>query len=418
MLDFYDIFYLFVLYISSFFLIFWLLVALDNIFSGDKKKEKKELKEFPLVTIAVPAFNEEKRIIKTIKSVIDLDYPKEKIELFIMNDGSEDNTKEVVQDFIEKYGDRNISLISESNRGKGAVINHALKLSKGEYFIVFDADSTIQSDALQEMLPYFEDKEVSCVLPIIKVREPKKIIEKFQWIEYLATFFYKYAMYFLDCVPVAPGPFSVYRKNVLTKIGGFSENNLTEDLEISLRLQKNHYRLVQVLNVVSYTSAPDNLIAFYHQRNRWYKGGLVNSLKYRSMMFNKQYGDFGMMEFPSFLSTGILIAILFLLGLFKGAQKILNWISNLQGVDFDILSIFQNIQIHWFTFSYTMATLAVMALFFATVLIKWSHEAHKEKIFKYGWFVLPIYLIIYGLFVMTIWLGVFIDFIFRRNQKW
>ena len=417
MLEFYDIFYLFVLYTSSFFLIFWLLVALDRIFN-EPKKENKKLEKFPLVSITIPAWNEKKRIWKTMKSVVDLNYPKDKIELFVMDDGSKDGTKKVVKEFIEKYSDSKIKLISEVNRGKGAVINHALKLAKGEYFVVFDADSTIDKEALQKMLPYFEDKEVACVLPIIKVRNPKKIIEKFQWIEYLATFFYKYAMSFLDCVPVAPGPFSVYKKDVLIKIGGFSENNLTEDLEVSLRLQKHHYRLVQVLDVVSYTSAPDNLISFYHQRKRWYKGGLVNSLKYRKMMFNRQYGDFGMMEFPSFLATGILIALLFLMGLFLGAQKTLNWISNLQGINFDFLSLFDNLQFHWFSLSYTMLTLAIMALFFATVLIKWSHEAHKEKIFKYGWFVLPVYLIIYGLFVMTIWLGVFIDFIFQRNQKW
>ena len=417
MLDYYDIFYLFVLYISFLFLIFWLLVALDKAFDEPKKKLKK-LTKFPLVTIAIPAWNEEERIWKTLKSVVDLKYPKNKIEVFVMDDGSKDKTKEVVQKFIKQFKSWNINLISKENRGKGAVINDALKLAKGEFFIVFDADSTISTDALHKMLPYFEDKEVACVLPVIKVRNPKKIIEKFQWIEYLATFFYKYAMSFLDCVPVAPGPFSVYRKEVLKKLGGFSENNLTEDLEISLRLQKHHYRLVQTLDVVSFTSAPSGLISFYHQRNRWYKGGLINSLKYRKMMFNRKYGDFGMMEFPSFLITGILIAILFLVGLFKSTQKIINWIVNFQGINFSFSSLFDTFHFNWFAFSYTMTTLAVLASFFAAILLRWSHDAHEEKLFKYGRFILPVYLAIYGMFVMMVWVGVLFDFIFKRHQKW
>jgi cellulose synthase/poly-beta-1,6-N-acetylglucosamine synthase-like glycosyltransferase len=417
MLGFYDIFYLFVLFTSLYFLVFWLLVSLDRIF-GEQEKSLKKLIKFPLVSIAIPAYNEEKRILKTMQCVVDLDYPTNKIELFIMDDGSKDDTKKIVKEFIKKNKEFNIKLISKPNRGKGAVINDALKMANGEYFVIFDADSTIQGDALRIMLPHFEDKEVAAVLPVIKVRNPRTLIERFQWIEYLATFFYKYAMYFLDSVPVTPGPFSVFKRKILIDIGGFSENNLTEDLEMSLRLQKHHYRLLQVLNVVSYTSAPNTILKFYNQRNRWYKGGLTNSLKYRKMMFNRQYGDFGMMEFPSFLATGILIAILFFLGIVRSIGYGINFIENLIEIDFDILSLFRDFNFHWFSLSYPMLLLGLLAMFFATILLVWSHQAHNEKIFKYGWFVLPIYLLIYGLFVMTIWLGVFIDFIFKRKQKW
>ena len=135
-------------------------------------------------------------------------------------------------------------------------------------------------------------------------------------------------------------------------------------------------------------------------------------------MFNKEYGDFGMMEFPSFLATGILIAILFFMGLIKLIKQSVNWIENLIKIDFDIFSLLKSFEFHWFNISYNILFLALMAMFFATILIVWSHQAHKEKILKYGWFVLPIYLLVYGLFVMTIWLGVFLDFIFRRKQKW
>lgn len=414
---FHDIFYFFVIYVSLFFLIFWLLVALDYAFV-EEKKPKKKLKRFPLVSIAIPAYNEEKRVLKTIKSAFELDYPKEKIELFVMNDGSTDNTEKVVEDFIKKHKGWDIRLITRPNRGKGAVMNHALELAKGEYFIVFDADSDIQPHALKTMLPYFEDPEVAVVLPAIKVREPKTLLEKFQWLEYLSTFFYKYAMFFLDAIPVTPGPFSVFRRKVLLDIGGYSENNLTEDLEICLRLQKHHYRVAQVLNVVSYTSAPNSIISFYKQRNRWYKGGLLNSLKYRKIMFNRQYGDFGMIEFPSFLVTGLLVAMLLLLGAIRLFGEVSSWVGNFADINFDISYLFEGFKVQWFTISYVMLMLAIMVIFFASILVKWSHDASNEKLFKGGWIVLPIYLFIYGLFIMITWIGVFIDLIFRREQKW
>jgi len=124
------------------------------------------------------------------------------------------------------------------------------------------------------------------------------------------------------------------------------------------------------------------------------------------------------MEFPSFLATGILIAILFFMGIIKFFKQGIIWIQNLIKIDFDVLSLLRDFNFHWFSLSYNMLFLGLLAMFFATILLVWSHQAHKEKIFKYGWFVLPIYLLIYGLFVMTIWIGVFIDFILRRNQKW
>jgi cellulose synthase/poly-beta-1,6-N-acetylglucosamine synthase-like glycosyltransferase len=420
MLDFYDIVYVVVLFVSMTFIIFWLMVSLEATFSGKKRKAPKELTSFPLVTIALPAYNEEENVVKTIKSVFELDYPEDKIELMIMDDGSKDNTKKAAEEFIkrEEYKDRNARVYSGKNKGKGAVMNIALKKANGDFFVVFDADSTIEPGALRKMLPEFADEEVAAVLPVLKVRDPKRIIEKFQWIEYLATFFYKQAMGFLDAIPVVPGPFSTYRIGVLRKVGGFDENNLVEDLELALRLQKNHYRITQLLNVVAFTAAPDNLIKFYHQRNRWYKGGFINSLKYRHMMFNRNYGDFGMMEFPSFLSAGIMIALLFITGLIQLIQKIIQSVQNWSSINFDFWTLFQSFEFHWFSFSYGMILLSIFAISWATLLLKWAHESHNEKLFKYGWIILPVYMIIYGLFVMAVWIGVLLDYVFKRRQKW
>ncbi len=210
--------------ISLYFVVFWLLVLLDS----DKKSKAKGLNYYPKVTIAVPAYNEEKNITPTLESVIRLDYPKEKMDIIVINDGSTDQTKQVIEDFISKC-DHEIRLINKKNEGKGAALNAALKLGKGEFFICLDADSFASRNAIKKILPHFTSKDIAVVLPIIKVSRPKNIWQKMQWLEYTVNMFYKKLMGRLNCIHVSPGPFSVYRKDILEKIGGFDAGNLTED---------------------------------------------------------------------------------------------------------------------------------------------------------------------------------------------
>ena len=264
-------------------------------------------------SILIPAYNEDKTIKRTIQSVINLDYPKDRLEIIIVNDGSTDNTAEIVKKIINEKCGSYIKLINQKNGGKGVALNNAIKKAKGEFFVCLDADSFIKEDALKKMLPEFENPDVAIVLPLMKVKNPQTIVEKIQWYEYLINFFYKKLMAKLDCVHVSPGPFSVYRKKILEKIGSFDENNLTEDLEITLRTQKYHYKIVQLLSTEVYTYAPKTLKAFYKQRRRWYKGTVLNLVKHRSMMFNPKYGDFGMMQLPGVLLSGVMILSIILI---------------------------------------------------------------------------------------------------------
>ncbi|MEK6932367.1 MAG: glycosyltransferase family 2 protein, partial [Nanoarchaeota archaeon] len=258
-------------------IVFWLLVLIE----GYKKNKNMKLKRFPLISIAIPAYNEQKNIIQTLDSIINLDYPKNKLQIIVVNDGSKDRTKTLVESFILKHKSYDITLINQENLGKGAALNKALKLCKGEFFTCLDADSFIKSDALKFIIPKFNDKRIGIVLPLMKVAHPRNLIQRIQWVEYLINLFYKNIMSLINCVHVAPGPFSVYRSKTLRSLGGFDENNLTEDLEISLRFQKSNYKILQLMNTEVYTNVPDNLKGAYNQRNRWYKGTMFNMFKYR-----------------------------------------------------------------------------------------------------------------------------------------
>ena len=138
-------------FISLFFAVFWLLVLIEK---KDEKKQKK-LKTFPIVTIAIPAYNEEATIAKTLESVLSLDYPKDKIECIIVNDGSVDKTGEIAKELVTKHKEHNIILISQENKGKGAAMNAAMTSSTGEFFVCLDGDSFVEPDALRKMLPYY-----------------------------------------------------------------------------------------------------------------------------------------------------------------------------------------------------------------------------------------------------------------------
>jgi len=406
--------------ISLFFLTFWLLTFLE------KGLEDEELKitSFPKVTITVPAYNEEKGLAETIYSILELDYPKEKIEVIIVNDCSKDKTKEIAIQLKQDNPNRDIKIINHKiNQGKGKGMNNALKIAKGEFFVCLDADSVIQNNALKKMIPVFENKRVSAVLPLMKVKNPYGLMGKLQWCEYLINLFYKGIMGKIDCVHVAPGPFSVYRKKVLDEIGGFDENNLTEDLEITFRLQKSHYKIVQLLNTSVYTRVPLTWKAFYKQRNRWYKGTMINMFGYKDMIMNKKYGDFGLLQMPKIFISGFIAVFVFFLIVYHLLRPFFKFIYNTSFVNFNFdifLATMTNkiLNFSLLELNYTNIIFGVTSIALALTVLKLSFRYTKERYSNQGWISVPAYLILYGVIASGIWLGVFIDLIFRRVQKW
>jgi len=138
-------------FISLYFSVFWFLVFLDD--KLDRRKETKpRLKRFPIVSVIVPAYNEEDSIQGTLRSLINLDYPIDKLQLIVVNDGSKDNTEEMAQAFIKEHDSCDIILINQKNQGKGAALNTGLKHAQGEFFACLDADSFVEKEALKRML--------------------------------------------------------------------------------------------------------------------------------------------------------------------------------------------------------------------------------------------------------------------------
>ena len=303
-------------------------------------------KELPKVSIIIPAFNEEKGIKATIDSLLNLDYPKELLEIIVVNDGSKDRTDEIAREY-EKRGEI-IYIENEKNIGKAASLNKGIERANSEFVACIDADTVVERDALKKTIGYFNDEKVGAVVVRVRVKNPKNLLERIIEIEYnLGLGFYLKLLSFLNCLYLTPGQFSVYRKKVLTEIGGFDKDNIVEDTEIAYRIQKANYKIACCLSTFASTTVPNNLRSLYYQRKRWYSGTIMTVSKHRDVFFNKQLGNFGMFFIPINYGGILLGALLFLSTIYLTFSSVLTYIENISLINFDVISLLENFLRHF-----------------------------------------------------------------------
>jgi len=295
----------YVLWTIAFIALFLTIVWINIMYSHKEKKEQKS--KTPLVSIAIPAFNEEEGIESTLESVVRLDYPENKLEIIIINDGSTDKTAQRIKNFIKKNPGSNIKLINKKNEGKAAALNTALEICKGELFACVDGDTTVDKDSLKNMMWRFQKKNTAAVISTIKVKNPDNMYGKIQRMEYLMAVLMRNLMTFTKTLHVTPGALSVYRTKILIKHGGFDKNNITEDFEIAMRLKSLDYDVELEKNSVVYTNVPSNINSFWRQRIRWSRGFIHNHVKYKHMVLNKKHGNMGMFQLPLNIIAPILL---------------------------------------------------------------------------------------------------------------
>lgn len=402
--------------VTLYFTLFWLLCTLE-----ESSERRKRLRRLPSVTVAIPAFNEESTLARSVESVLGLDYPAGKVQLIVVNDGSTDGTAAEMERIVRAHRSRNVIALHQPNQGKYRALNRALGQAAGEFFVCLDADSVVRPDALRKMLPRFTDSRVGVVIPMMKVESPRNLLQKVQWYEYIINKFYNTLISRLNCLHVAPGPFSVYRAGVLRKLGGFRKGHNTEDLEIALRLQQRHYRIVQVADAEVTTVSPMNLAELYAQRSRWNKGSFLNVLDYRRMLFNRAYGDFGMFYLPLVLFSGVLVSALVALTLYyQLAKPLFKMLYNLSLVNFDVLTYLRNLtfSISWLDMDYYKIALMLFVLGITAVVVILAHQVARESVGGQGFVSLAVAIMLYYLFLGAVWVGVFKDLVFQKWQRW
>jgi len=278
---------------------------------------------WPHVTVIIPSYNTKSTIFDCIKSCKEMEYPG-KFDILVVDDGSSDGSAET----LAKTG--GIAMIqNEKNRGKAAALNFAIRHSKGEIVACIDSDTYPKKDTLHKAIKHFyEDEKVASVVVFVCVNKPHNLLQRIQEIEYWISFgFFFRTIASIDGLYVTPGPTAFYKKSVLDTLGGFDEQNLTEDMEIALRMQKNGWKIRACHETMVLTEVPSSLHKLFRQRLRWYRGGVMNVLKYIELFFNPKYGDFGLFILPTTLGSGFFAALFMAWSLMSLSRNFFDWLS-------------------------------------------------------------------------------------------
>lgn len=280
------------------FLTLWVTIIWLNFLTV--KQPKRRLKTLPTVSIGIPAFNESRTILKTITSLLEANYPKSKMDIIVVDNASTDETVRVVRRFIKEHKGVPVRVLSEKRQGKAFAVNAAFKASKGQYFAVVDADSRVTKESIRHVLEKFTDDSVGAVISRVSVDAPKNFVQRLQHFEYIMSNMMRQVLCNFGTLAITPGVLSMYRRDVLNKIGGFTsdDKNLTEDLEIAMRLKEHGYTINMAHKSVTFTNAPDTWAKLWRQRTRWSRGYVYNHVKYRSMFFSSKHGLFGWFQMP------------------------------------------------------------------------------------------------------------------------
>jgi cellulose synthase/poly-beta-1,6-N-acetylglucosamine synthase-like glycosyltransferase len=271
------------------------------------------------LSVIVPAYNEEKTIGATLQAILDNGYPKDKLEIIVVNDGSTDGTV----DIVKKY--KNVILLDKPNSGKADSVNKAIKKSKHDFIAVIDADSYPQKNALKEIMKYFADEKVGGVTGAALVKNRNNLLEKCQAMEYVLIAWTRKSLDAVHSVFVTPGSLSAYRKTALEEIGGFDTKVMTEDIEIAWNLLRHKWKTRMAIRAKVFTSAPSKVKAWYNQRIRWNVGGFQTLVKHWSLFGKKEYNMFGVFVIPFFISHLIISFTGFFVFLWVIFSKLYNW---------------------------------------------------------------------------------------------
>lgn len=296
---------------------------IDQNFRDKKRKKalstKSSLKETqPLVSVLIPAFNESKVIQKSLESVYKNTYKN--IEIIVINDGSKDNTKEIVREFIAHNSVKDVTpttkiirnmsgtferiwfrdgekpnprlvLIHQKNTGKANALNNALTSDQihGDLVMTLDGDSILAKNAIENAVKYFDSPEIAGVAANVRIAEEQTALGLLQRFEHLISYRSKKFYSLTNSELIVGGVASTYRYKTLREAGNYDDDTVTEDIGLSMKVVSagnKSNRLVYGADVVAYTEGVGDFKTLLRQRYRWKLGNMQNIIKFRSMLFS------------------------------------------------------------------------------------------------------------------------------------
>lgn len=311
----------------------------------------------PPVSIVLPAYNEAEGIVDAIRSMAIVSYPK--LEIVITNDGSKDNTLELlieafdlhkvripyrpdletapVKGIYRSAGPMRITVVDKENGGRADAVNAGINAARYPYALCTDADVILDANSLVKAMRHVvEDRKHTMVVGgnirplngsrvelghLVEATVPKKMIPRIQVLEYLRTFVTsRPAWSAMSALPNVSGAFGIWKRSAVIEVGGFTPGHFGEDMDLTIRMHRHYmdlgipYRIVYEPAAVIWTEVPETARVLKRQRIRWHRGLIETVFDFRGVMFNPRYGKLGMVTWPGMVIFEFLAPIVEFVG--------------------------------------------------------------------------------------------------------
>ena len=261
----------------------------------------------PLVTVIIPAFNEERVIEQSIRRILDSNYPA--IEVIVADDGSRDRTSAVVEAAFS--GDPRVRLLTLANGGKASALNRALAFASGAVIVALDADTQFERETVGRLVRWFSNERIGAVAGNAKVGNRVNLVTRWQAVEYVtAQNLERRALTRFDAIMVVPGAVGAWRREALDDVGGYPEDTLAEDQDLTIAIQRKGWKIAYDEDAVAWTEAPETLRALGKQRFRWSFGTLQCLWKHRAVLWQRRPSALAFIGMPQAWLFQIVFAVI------------------------------------------------------------------------------------------------------------
>jgi cellulose synthase/poly-beta-1,6-N-acetylglucosamine synthase-like glycosyltransferase/spore germination protein YaaH/peptidoglycan/xylan/chitin deacetylase (PgdA/CDA1 family) len=260
----------------------------------------------PLVSVLIPAYNEEEVIVYTVNSVLESDYPK--LEVIVVDDGSTDGTGDLLDSQFGK--NPAVRIIHQPNSGKPAALSHALAEASSGILVTIDADTAVEANAITKLVRHFVNPRVGAIAGNVKVGNRISWLTRWQALEYVTSQnLEKRAFDLLNCIPVVPGALSAWRAEAINDAGGFSADTVAEDTDLTMTIRRAGWKISYEEEAIGWTDAPETAAALVRQRFRWTFGTLQAFWKHRDTLGRTKYGTLGWIALPNVFLFQLLLPL-------------------------------------------------------------------------------------------------------------
>ena len=364
--------------------------------------------DYPMVSVLVPAHNEALVVKRTVRSLLNFDYPKDKYEIIVINDNSSDNTEEILSDLASEYPENRLMCISTDKivggTGKSNALNIGFSVAKGEVIAIYDADNTPEPQALRLLVENLvADPKAGAVIGKFRTRNRNaSILSRFVNIETLSHQCMNQAgRFFFFKLCTIPGTNYVIRRSIVETVGGWDVKALSEDTEISFRIYRMGYYIKLLPQAVTWEQEPHLLPIWFRQRVRWAKGNIYVMMKNFKYTFDKNAGAMRLDALYYALTYSIMLSSLV-------ASDII-FIGGVLGL----------VQVRLGGFSTALWGMAIL-VFIASMMLTLSLERNEFTLESMGLVAMMMftYAKLWVFVVVKAMWDLLMDAIFKREVKW